>query len=134
MGLRRTMGTCIMTSMEVSTYMNIHTQILEHIHKHRHTKKLFLSLTGIASFAFILGFAHGEEFALLVPAIGGIDPLIFMLTYAAAVMAALIGVTLIATRVYSEMKEKLKKYGGLIPRISGMVLLVTAMSFFLGLR
>jgi len=49
-------------------------------------------------------------------------------------MMALIGVTLMAVKVYSKMEEKVKKYEGLIPKISGMILLVTAVSFFLSLR
>jgi len=113
---------------------HLHPDIGTHIHKHKHVKKLFLSLTGIASFAFILGFAHEEEFALLTLAVAGIDPLTLMLTYATVVMAGLIGVTLIAVKAYSKIEEKVKKYEGLIPKISGMILLATAMSFLLGLR
>ncbi|MCP8321344.1 MAG: hypothetical protein H3Z52_10465 [archaeon] len=64
----------------------------------------------------------------------GIDPLTLMLTYATAVMIALIGVTLMAVKAYLKMEEKVKKYEGLIPKISGMILLVTAMTFFLNLR
>ncbi|MCP8307354.1 MAG: nickel/cobalt transporter [archaeon] len=111
-----------------------HHDIGIHTHKHKHAKKLFLSLTGIAVFALILGFAHEEEFALLALAVAGIDPLTLMLTYAAAVMMALISVTLMAVKVYSKIEEKVKKYEGLIPKISGMILLVTAVSFFLNLR
>ncbi len=111
-----------------------HLDIGSHGHKHKHTKRKFLSLTGIAVFALILGFAHEEEFALLALAVGGIDPLTLMLTYAASVMVALIGVTLVATKVYSKMNEKVKKYENLIPKISGLILLFTAIIFFLGLR
>jgi len=111
-----------------------HHDIGIHTHKHKHAKKLFLSLTGIAVFAFILGFAHEEEFTLLAFAVAGIDPLTLMLTYATAVMMALIGITLMAVKVYSKMEEKVKKYEGLIPKISGMILLITAVSFFLNLR
>jgi len=111
-----------------------HRDIGVHTHKHKHAKKLFLSLIGIAVFALILGFAHEEEFALLALAVAGIDPLTLMLTYATAVMIALIGVTLMAVKAYLKMEEKVKKYEGLIPKISGMILLVTAMTFFLNLR
>ncbi|MCP8315539.1 MAG: nickel/cobalt transporter [archaeon] len=111
-----------------------HRDIGVHTHKHKHVKKLFLSLTGITVFAFILGFAHEEEFALLALAAAGIDPLTMMLTYAAAVMLALIGVTLMAVKAYSKMKEKVKKYERLIPKISGLILLATAMNFFLSLK
>jgi hypothetical protein len=95
---------------------------------------MFLSLTGIAVFALVLGFVHEEEFALLAFAVGGVDPLRLMLIYAGAVMSALIAVTLLAVKVYSHMEEKLREYEGLIPRISGLILLVTAATFFLNLR
>jgi cytochrome c biogenesis protein CcdA len=111
-----------------------HHDIGIHTHKHKHARKLFLSLTGVAVFAFVLGFAHEEEFVLLAFAVAGIDPLPLMLTYAAAVMMALIGITLMTVKVYSKMEEKMKKYENLIPKISGMILLVTAVSFFLNLR
>jgi len=105
-----------------------------HSHKHKHPKRVFLSLAGIAGFALILGFAHEEEFALLALAVAGIDPLALMLTYALAVMIALIGVTVLAVKAYKQMEERLRKYEGLIPKISGIILLVTAMTFLLGLR
>jgi len=111
-----------------------HPCVAVHCHKHKHLKKVFLSLAGVAGFALILGFAHEEEFALLALVVAGIDPLVLMLTYAFAVMAALIGVSVIAVKAYKQMEERLRKYEGLIPKISGIILLVTAMTFILGLR
>jgi hypothetical protein len=111
-----------------------HPDVGVHNHRHKHSKKMFLSQTGIAVFALVLGFVHEEEFALLALAVGGVDPLRLMLTYAGAVMGALIAVTLLAVKVYSQMEEKLRKYEGVIPKISGLILLVTAGTFFLNLR
>ena len=105
-----------------------------HVHKHKHTRKVFLSLASIAGFALILGFAHEEEFALLALAVGGVHPLILMLTYAAAVMAALIGISVLSVIAYSQVQSRLKKYEHLIPKVSGLILLLTAATFFLGLR
>ncbi len=111
-----------------------HLDIGIHSHKHKHVKRMFLSLTGIAVFALILGFVHEEEFTLLAFAVGGIDPLTLMLTYALSVMIALIGVTLVAVKIYSKIDKKMKKFEGLIPKISGVILLFTAIIFFLGIR
>lgn len=58
---------------------------------------MLLTLWGIASIAFVLGFSHEEEFALLALAVGGVDPLVLMLTYASSVMIGLMGVTLTAS-------------------------------------
>jgi len=95
---------------------------------------VFLSLASIAGFALILGFAHEEEFALLALAVGGVDPLILMLTYAFAVMAALIGISVVSVIAYSQVRSQLKKYEYLIPKVSGLILLLTAATFLLGLR
>jgi|TARA_B100001964_G_scaffold207373_1_gene239218 ABC-type nickel/cobalt efflux system permease component RcnA len=111
-----------------------HHEIGIHAHKHKKAKDAFISLKGIAVFALILGVAHEETFALLALAVGGIDPLTLMLTYATAIMVSLISVTLITVKVYSKMEEKLKKYEGLIPKLSGVILLATAILFFLNLR
>ncbi|MDP2743450.1 MAG: nickel/cobalt transporter, partial [Dehalococcoidia bacterium] len=37
----------------------------QHNHKHKHLAEVAFSLLGLASFAFILGFAHEEDIALL---------------------------------------------------------------------
>ena len=91
-------------------------------------------MASIAGFALILGFAHEEEFALLALAVGGVDPLILMLTYALAVMAALIGISVLSVIAYSQVESRFKKHEHLIPKVSGLILLLTAATFFLGLR
>ncbi len=111
-----------------------HFDGVKHSHKHRHTRKTFITLSGIAVFAFVLGFAHEEEFVLLSLAVGGIDPLFLMLTYASAVMVSLIAVTLAAIRLYKVFEQKLEKYEHLVPKVSGLVLLIMGISFILGLR
>lgn len=111
-----------------------HSGFDKHTHAHKHSRRLILSLSGIAIVALILGFAHEEEFALLALAVGGVDPMGLMLVYAGAVALGLIGVTLVAVRVFERFEERLRKYQHLIPRISGLILLVMAASFLLGVR
>lgn len=111
-----------------------HSGGMRHIHRHSHAKRVFLTLWSIASVAFVLGFSHEEEFALLGLAVGGVDPLLLMLTYASAVMVGLVGITLTAVRIYGKLEAKLKKYEYLIPKVSGIILLVMATSFLTGLR
>lgn len=107
---------------------------IRHTHPHRHAKKVLISIRGIAVSAFFLGFAHEEEFALLALAVGGIDPLALMLIYGLAVTAGLVGVTIAAVMIYGRVEEKLKRYEGVIPKLSGMILLIMAASFLIGLR
>jgi len=57
-----------------------------------------------------------------------------MLTYAFAVMAALISISVVSVIAYSQVQSRLKKYEYLIPKVTGLILLLTAATFFLGLR
>jgi len=116
------------------SHPHTHSDGSVHIHRHKHSKRVFLSLASIGGFALILGFAHEEEFALLALAVGGVDPLILMLTYAFAVMAALISISVVSVIAYSQVQSRLKKYEYLIPKVSGLILLLTAATFLLGLR
>jgi hypothetical protein len=107
---------------------------MKQTHRHKHARRVFLTLWSIATVAFILGFAHEEEFALLALAVGGVDPLILMLTYASAVMVGLVGITLTAVKIYDKLEPRLNKYDYLIPKASGVILSLMAIGFILGLR
>jgi len=104
-----------------------------HNHWHKHAKRVALSLGGIATFAFVLGFAHEEEFALLALAVGGINPLMLMISYATSVTLALIGITLLSIRAYESAHPKIKRYEKYIPKISALVLLIMAIALILDL-
>lgn len=107
---------------------------IRHSHIHSHARRILLSLWSIAVLAFALGFAHEEEFALLALAVGGINPLALMVTYALAVTIGLIGITLVAVKMYGRVEAKLRKHEGLLPKFSGLLLLVMAATFFMELR
>ena len=113
---------------------HVHLNGIRHSHKHKHARTVSLTLTSIAVFALVLGFAHEEEFVLLSLAVGGVDPLLLMTSYALAVMAGLIGITLISVRIYKLVEPKFKRYEHLFPRASGLILLVMGLSFVLGQR
>jgi len=104
-----------------------------HIHWHKHAKRVILSLWGIATFAFVLGFAHEEEFALLALAVGGVDPLLLMLSYAASVTIALIGVTLLSVKAYETVRPMIGRYERHIPKVSALILFIMAIALLLNL-
>ncbi len=97
-----------------------------HIHWHRHVTGIALSLWGIASFAFILGFAHEEEFALLALVAGGANAWILMLSYGISVLLGLIAVTLVGVKIYKHLQPKVTRYERYIPKIGAAVLLAMA--------
>jgi nickel/cobalt transporter (NicO) family protein len=104
-----------------------------HIHLHLHQKRSLPTLTAIAAFAVVLGFAHEEEFVILTLAVGGINPLFLMVAYAAAVAVGLIGVTVLAVKVYSHIQYKVIQYTKYLPKISALILAAMAVGFAVGL-
>jgi nickel/cobalt transporter (NicO) family protein len=104
-----------------------------HIHLHLHQKRSLPTLTAIAAFALVLGFAHEEEFVILTLAVGGINPLLLMVAYATAVAVGLIGVTVLTVKVYSYIQRKVIQYTKYLPKISALILAAMAVGFAVGI-
>ena len=98
-----------------------------HTHQHKHTLGTALSLVGLATFAFILGFAHEEEFALLALVAGGINAWILMLSYGVSVLLGLVAVTVICVKIYKQLQPKLIRFEKLIPKIGAVFLVIMAL-------
>lgn len=103
-----------------------------HSHLHIHQKKVMASLTAIAVFGLVLGFAHEEEFVILSLAVGGINPILLMMTYAFSVAASLIGITVISVKVYTRIQYRIIPYLKYLPKISAIVLAGMAVGFAAG--
>lgn len=97
-----------------------------HTHKHRHRAAVALSLLGLVSFAFILGFAHEEEIALLALVAGGLNAWILMLAYGLAVLLGLVAVTITGVKIYRQFQPKLARYEKYIPKITAVLLVLMA--------
>lgn len=110
-----------------------HSGAGNHIHLHLHQKRSLPTLTAIAAFALVLGFAHEEEFVILTLAVGGINPLLLMVAYATAVAVGLIGVTILTVKVYSYIQHKVIQYTKYLPKISALILAVMAVGFAVGI-
>jgi hypothetical protein len=98
---------------------------------HFHPKRLALSLRKIASYAFFLGFAHEEEFALLALAVGGISPLLLMSAYGLSVTASLVAITVVGIKMYEQIRVRIYRYEKYIPKISGIILMAMAIFIIL---
>ncbi|MFQ5658708.1 MAG: hypothetical protein ACE5G5_14290, partial [Candidatus Methylomirabilales bacterium] len=102
-----------------------HSHTHGHGHSHVHRPKTPQSLWDMAVFAFLLGFIHEEEFALLALCLGGIHCVTLMLTYALAVSATLIGVTLLAIQGYRLVEDRVRQYEPYIPKVlAGLFILM----------
>jgi ABC-type nickel/cobalt efflux system permease component RcnA len=114
------------------THEHEHKEEGFHTHEHLHPKRLNMTLWKLASCAFVLGFAHEEEFALLALAVGGVSPLLLMVSYGLAVAVGLIGVTLLGVKMYEHVKNRIARYEKYIPKISGAILLAMAVALLFG--
>ena len=111
-----------------------HKDIGYHSHEHIHQIRKSPSLKSMIGLAFILGFAHEEEFVILAIVAGsGGDPLTIMITYASAVAIALIGITLLSIKVYQFFQHKIIYYSKYLPKITALLLAFMAAGFAVGL-
>lgn len=111
-----------------------HKDIGYHSHIHIHQIRQSPSLKSITSFAFILGFAHEEEFVILaVAAGGGVDPVMLMIAYAVSVAVALIGITLASLKVYRRFQYKIIYYSKYLPKFTAILIALMAVGFATGL-
>jgi len=110
-----------------------HRESGDHSHVHIHEKKVVSSLTAIAVFGLVLGFAHEEEFVILSLAVGGVNPILLMLAYAFSVAASLIGITVLSVKVYTHIQHRIIPYLKYLPKISAFVLVIMALGFAVGL-
>jgi len=111
----------------------------DHPHDHPHTHapghgaRRLESLWDMAAFAFLLGFVHEEEFALLALCLGGVQCVALMLTYALAVSVALISVTLLAIQGYHLIEAHLRRYEEYVPKAMAGLFLLMAILYLLRL-
>lgn len=105
-----------------------HDHSHSHGHAHGHLRKPPQTLWDMAVFAFLLGFIHEEEFALLALCLGGVHCVALMLTYALAVSAALIGITVLAIHGYRLVEDRLQRYEAYTPKaLAGLFVLMAVL-------
>ena len=98
----------------------------KHNHKHQHTAGIALSLLSLAAFAFILGFAHEEEFALLALVASGVNAWVLMLAYGISVLLGLMAVTILGIKIYKRFQPRFARYESHIPKIGAVILTIMA--------
>lgn len=89
-------------------------------------------LWGITSAAFVLGFAHEEEFQIIALCTGSAYCLELMLAYAAAVMIALLVLTLLLIGGFERYEERIGRYAEHLPTLSAAVLILMGCGFIAG--
>jgi ABC-type nickel/cobalt efflux system permease component RcnA len=115
-------------------HMHWHKSAGYHSHEHVHQIREYPSLKSITGFAFILGFAHEEEFVILALAAGGGgNPLTIMIAYASSVALALIGITILSLKIYKHFQDKIIYYSKYLPKVTAILIASMAIGFALGL-
>jgi len=90
-------------------------------------------LWGIAGFAFVLGFAHEEEFEIIALCAGSEYCLSLMTAYALTVIAGIVSLTLLLIGGYERYEERVERYTDYLPLFSAAVLVVMGVGFVAGL-
>ncbi|MFC6763864.1 hypothetical protein [Natrinema soli] len=90
-------------------------------------------LFGIAWFAFVLGFAHEEEFEIIGLCAGSAYCLELMTAYALTVIVGIVGLTMLLIAGYQEYEETVERYTPYLPLFSATVLVVMGLGFIAGL-
>ena len=89
-------------------------------------------LTGIAVSAFVLGFAHEEEFEIIAICAGTDHCLGLMLAYAGTVVGVITALTLLLVAGYERFEERMERYAEHFPTVSAVVLVLMGVGFVLG--
>ena len=90
-------------------------------------------LLGIAWFAFVLGFAHEEEFEIIALCAGSNYCLELMSSYALTVIFGIVGLTMLLIAGYEHYEEKVDRYTPYLPAFSAAVLIIMGLGFITGL-
>jgi len=90
-------------------------------------------LFGIAWFAFVLGFAHEEEFEIIALCAGSNHCLELMSAYASTVIVGIVGLTMLLVAGYHSYEEKVERYTPYLPVFSAVVLTLMGLGFITGL-
>ncbi len=105
-------------------------------HSHSHEKPdeaADRGLLGIAWFAFVLGFAHEEEFEIIALCAGSNYCLDLMSAYALTVIVGIVGLTMVLIAGYQHSEERVKQYTPYLPAFSAAVLIIMGVGFIVGL-
>ncbi|PCR90695.1 HoxN/HupN/NixA family nickel/cobalt transporter [Natrinema ejinorense] len=89
-------------------------------------------LLDIAWVAFVLGFAHEEEFEIIALCAGSTHCLELMSAYAITVVLGIVSLTMLLIAGYHHSEERVEKYTPYLPLVSAVVLVGMGGGFVLG--
>ncbi|WP_423822744.1 hypothetical protein V5738_02055 [Salinisphaera sp. SPP-AMP-43] len=103
-----------------------------HHHAHGGEPNATAGLGALAVFAFTLGFVHEEEFQIMAMCAGATRCLTLMLTYAVAVIGALVVLTLLLIVGLSRLSHRIAHAEQRLTLLSAAILALMGMGFIVG--
>jgi ABC-type nickel/cobalt efflux system permease component RcnA len=100
--------------------------------RHADTDAADRGLLGIAWFAFLLGFAHEEEFEIIALCAGSAYCLELMTAYAITVVMGIVGLTMLLIGGYHRYEETVERYTPYLPTLSAAILIIMGIGFIVG--
>lgn len=91
------------------------------------------SLLRLAGFAFVLGFVHEEEFAIIALSAGKASAWGVMAVYALSVALSLVLLTSLAIATLNRFEARLRRHERSLPRLSAVILAVMGVAYLGGL-
>ena len=91
-----------------------------------------INLKKIAYIAFIIGFAHEEEFMLLGLILSGVDPWLLVASYSGSVALSITGITILGVKMYDVVKSKVERIDEYLKWIAGLSLIFMGLSILIG--
>ena len=104
-----------------------------HEHGEPHQRNGGNGLWRIAGAAFVLGFAHQEEFEIIGLCAGSEFCLEIMVVYALAVILAIVALTLLMIAGYRRLEGRLEHVARHLPKFSGAILIAMGAGFIAGI-
>ena len=136
LGVREYVGGHSHGGSEPHDHEGAHAHAHDHGYGHAHLSSdeaAERGLWGLATFAFLLGFVHEEEFQIIALCAGSNYCLALMVAYALAVIVGLVGVTLLLVAGYTRYEDRAERYAEYLPAFSAAVLILMGAGFVLGL-
>jgi len=90
-----------------------------------------INLRKIAYIAFIIGFAHEEEFMLIGLILSGIDPTLLVLSYTGSVTFSLISITMAGIKTYDTVKRRVENIDRYLSIIAGGSMILVGISILM---
>jgi len=122
----------VLAAWQGGSALAAHSHGHHHHHDDRGAPAATTGLGGLAVFAFTLGFAHEEEFQIIALCAGSEHCLALMLTYALAVIAALIVLTLVLIAGLHHFQHRVEQAQHHLTLASAAILALMGVGFLTG--